>query len=458
MLILLMVLSFYHFNLAYRYDIMANRKKRLAKETALKTKEKQLLSLLKKQKFKQKHQVKVQLNNVLQYLKLEKGYLSPEEKGFVKRLTILKARNSLGYTTILELMQSPRVNFSSLSHYKVLAKALCYIGIFRSFKTWKAPKTKDAAEIWKSLFFHLAVRFKMPKCMEIFCYDYLKGEPTRDECVALFEVLRGVGIHNVPEFKLDLNGKANFHFNHSPVRLDVYEAVWWAKFRSMGLDYSSALLLVESIEAEFLTEWKKWHSDLIFFINRHQASINAKDLRAILRFIIAQKRGHKWIILSSTDDICVPALYPDFSFKGRTVKSVLKYVHNWKIYINKSIEFGRAGNFKISTIQSFRKKCKRETIFIKQIKTISGLVKEGIDMGHCVATYSGSCLSNRISIWSLRLFLPSKKMKKLLTIEVDEADKEIMQVKGKANRLPHIHEKRWIKEWADQVGLSIYGR
>jgi len=44
---------------------------------------------------------------------------------------------------------------------------------------------------------------------------------------------------------------------------------------------------------------------------------------------------------------------------------------------------------------------------------------------------------------------------KLTTIEVNVKLKRIVQIRGKANRLPTTEEKKVISRWADQSGLTL---
>lgn len=46
-------------------------------------------------------------------------------------------------------------------------------------------------------------------------------------------------------------------------------------------------------------------------------------------------------------------------------------------------------------------------------------------------------------------------MEKLLTIEVDTAERQIRQVRGKRNRRPTEKEKEVIQRWATQEGLEL---
>lgn len=60
---------------------------------------------------------------------------------------------------------------------------------------------------------------------------------------------------------------------------------------------------------------------------------------------------------------------------------------------------------------------------------------EGREMRHCVFTYASGCLNGTTSIWSLRVRPENdSKTRRLLTVEVNNSRRAIVQVRGKANQ------------------------
>jgi len=82
------------------------------------------------------------------------------------------------------------------------------------------------------------------------------------------------------------------------------------------------------------------------------------------------------------------------------------------------------------------------------------LFVEGHVQNHCVATYDTSCTSGESSIWTMEVFKDMNTFK-LLTIEVDNAKRMIVQVRGRHNRMPYEHEVAMLKRWASKARLSI---
>ena len=90
----------------------------------------------------------------------------------------------------------------------------------------------------------------------------------------------------------------------------------------------------------------------------------------------------------------------------------------------------------------------------QQLLTVKELRKEGSTHGHCVGSYSRSCVTGRSSIWSLSIEDSLGVSKPLLTIELNR-DKYINQLRGKGNRGPTRYEHSIIQKWMDKEGLQI---
>jgi hypothetical protein len=81
------------------------------------------------------------------------------------------------------------------------------------------------------------------------------------------------------------------------------------------------------------------------------------------------------------------------------------------------------------------------------------LMVEGRVMQHCVYTYLKSCLDRRSTIWTLAYTEGSSVINKTLTIEV--RGNEVVQIRGKVNRLATAIEMGIIKKWAVMAGLQL---
>lgn len=89
---------------------------------------------------------------------------------------------------------------------------------------------------------------------------------------------------------------------------------------------------------------------------------------------------------------------------------------------------------------------------ISQIRKEIDLYEEGQHLSHCVYTYKGSCYNGRCYIFSLRKLEDEEQKKPLITIEL--RNKQVVQAKGKFNRLPDETETQIIRLWAKEMGFS----
>jgi PcfJ-like protein len=80
---------------------------------------------------------------------------------------------------------------------------------------------------------------------------------------------------------------------------------------------------------------------------------------------------------------------------------------------------------------------------------------EGRTLNHCVGTYAPFCLYGQSSIWSLSRKDASGKVKRLLTLQVQNATKEITQARGGNNRLPTAEELGILAAWTEAGGPKL---
>ena len=76
-------------------------------------------------------------------------------------------------------------------------------------------------------------------------------------------------------------------------------------------------------------------------------------------------------------------------------------------------------------------------------------------MSHCVASYASSCVSGRTSIWSLQVRQASGEESRLLTLEVYNPTRQIVQARRKFNALPSEKELSILGRWTAAGGPSI---
>jgi len=148
-----------------------------------------------------------------------------------------------------------------------------------------------------------------------------------------------------------------------------------------------------------------------------------------------------------------------FSLKGRTVASLNRGMKHWHQEVNDLKRFAKKEDFQPSGFaNSLWKKTRLrdgekipyETWAMREIRSPKDLVNEGSTMCHCVGSYYLVVRKGQSSIWSL-----TRNKKRLLTVEVRNKNKTVVQVRGKHNRLPKEKEQTYIQAWAKKNCLNV---
>ncbi len=92
---------------------------------------------------------------------------------------------------------------------------------------------------------------------------------------------------------------------------------------------------------------------------------------------------------------------------------------------------------------------------IQQITSRQSLANEGTEMRHCVYSYGYRCSPGKLSIWSFTTRITGGAFNRLLTLEINNRTRQIVQARGKCNRLPTAAEFKIIERWAGSFELKL---
>lgn len=149
----------------------------------------------------------------------------------------------------------------------------------------------------------------------------------------------------------------------------------------------------------------------------------------------------------------------NFSFKGRTLNSLIRLCDEWHQEQFKKKQQNTVKHWEAWKINDFEfleyldeMRILFKTWTIKQLLSSNQLFKESNVLKHCVSSYVGRCSNNSTRIFSLMC-----DDKKELTIEVfnNQSKFSICQVKGKFNRPPSRKEISIIDKWARKENLKM---
>lgn len=96
-----------------------------------------------------------------------------------------------------------------------------------------------------------------------------------------------------------------------------------------------------------------------------------------------------------------------------------------------------------------------ETWRAVQIRSSKALAAEGNAMRHCVLSYKSQCMHGSSSIWSICHEAFGGVVERKLTVEVGNRNREIVQIRGLANRSARPNEMHILRLWARAAGLSF---
>lgn len=166
---------------------------------------------------------------------------------------------------------------------------------------------------------------------------------------------------------------------------------------------------------------------------------------------------------------------PHFSMQGRTANALLRDMAAWHRELHAArdeskqapVAFNRSG-FKSYRVERTDKRMlpgKRgyteepQIWSITEILSSTDLRAEGKTLHHCVYSYRSQVEAKHVSIWSLAVEDPALDVEKLVTLEVNNLMRAVVQARGKYNRMTSPQEDKVILAWAARNNLSVqYGR
>lgn len=235
-----------------------------------------------------------------------------------------------------------------------------------------------------------------------------------------------------------------------PSDYSVYEAYLWALVHGLGGDVRLFQFVKEAdleskekgrSENEY---WEFWKIVIRFFIDHPELDVS--QFGPVADYIHTRK-----FVMAGPEK-------PNFSMRGRKPASLLREVTRWHEKLGQQFDYEGLewGRIEISDFcyEEILSPGKKREWKISQLCTGNELIAEGNKLNHCVATYADSCMSGGCSIWSMTVETNCISSSHL-TLEILNATKKIVQIRGAHNRLPTLEEMAIIKKWADDENLKI---
>ncbi len=150
---------------------------------------------------------------------------------------------------------------------------------------------------------------------------------------------------------------------------------------------------------------------------------------------------------------------PGLSMAGRTPEALLRQVDEWHARLGRTakggvLQWSRCGIPDFELVEGKRQSRNMCVWRLIELTNSRELEEEGFALGHCVATYASSCQRRISSIWSMRRETATGETR-VLTVELNVKQKEIVQARGVRNRLPEEKELTVLNRWARTAGLTV---
>lgn len=329
---------------------------------------------------------------------------------------------------------------------------------------WK-PRSHNTNRQFSTLAHHLMARYEVPAFMGAAWLRSEKGAHRyRDWYVHM-----GRG-HNIRTAKTlyPMTKAIAHHFTNAPEDLTIEGALIFADVKSLngGRRLVNALMgsrLGQSVERD---EEKRafWLSVYRFLIANPM--LDLRHTGPIIDFLANQKFETHELMIGPGEIEVRPPPQPNLTMSRRTPDSLLRQVEAWhgELRIMRANErrFWRPSGIPGLQLRTGPKDRPEEHIHwrIRELLTDKDLFEEGRRLRHCVGSYSSSCASGAMSVWSMeRRRGEHSRVEAALTIAVD-AKRVVIEARGLANRWANDQEKlvldTWIKKGELKAGPYLH--
>jgi PcfJ-like protein len=244
------------------------------------------------------------------------------------------------------------------------------------------------------------------------------------------------------------------HFLEAPASYSIEHALRWGQIHGLDGDRPLARAVIGSRIGNQFQNDEFWVSVFRFFIANPM--LDRAHFGPIADYLYAQKFERRDVMNAEGGMEVLPPPQPNLVMRGRTPDTLLAQVERWHRVLGQTRGFDNVhfqpSGFKPLEFKTGNKE-DQSTWRFRELRSTSELVDEGKKMRHCVSTYARSCAAGRCSIWTMELH-SRMGIDKRQTIEVAKSG-EIVQCRGKLNRLPTVGELDMVRKWANHAGLTL---
>ncbi len=321
----------------------------------------------------------------------------------------------------------------------------------RLIEDWR-PQSHNPGRQFASLLRHLLADFDVPVFMDA---AWLSDNKLQQAWFV--HIAGGRNIRSAAGLPVPLTKKMAHHFLRAPVTYGIEEALRWGQVHALGGDKRLADALRDTRLVRHFEHNEFWLSVLRFFIAH--PFLDLMHVNPIVDFIQYQRFEQREVFVARGVTETQPPPQPNFSMRGRSPEALLRQVEGWHRRLGRessgaSLQWQRSPMREYSRSEGSSEKGNRRIWTIRELLSARELINEGRRMQHCVASYARSCYAGRSSIWTLEM-CDDIGTHKLLTIEVANVGRRIVQARGKRNRMPSAKELSILRYWAAREDIRL---
>lgn len=326
----------------------------------------------------------------------------------------------------------------------------------RPVESWR-PRSHNARRQFASLLRHLFVEFGMP---EFFDAAWFEGpsESAASHRAWYIRVGRGDNIRtcNLP---IPYTKRMAHYFLTAPASATIVQALRWGQVRALDGDARLAKALIATRLGESFDHDDFWVTVVRWFASHPM--FDPAMIGPVIDYLHYQRFVPQGAFGEGRRLVDLPPAQPNLSMKGRSPESLVAQVYAWHRRLandnsQQAREWRPSGIAPFEFVEGSREKGTIKVWTIRELLGTRALVAEGRKMRHCVASYSASCARGACSIWTVECETADGRTK-CLTVEVRNAARRIVQVRGFANRRPTQRETEILHRWAGVALLSVGG-
>lgn len=334
----------------------------------------------------------------------------------------------------------------------------------RPLEEWTPPVDASPKRQFHHLLRHLFCAYPVPPFFDMAWFEGFGevGVQHRDWFLKI-----GVGQNlRQAELPVRLTEKMAHHTLLAPEHSTIVGALRYGQTLGLGGNADLAQSIAESRLRDTLPDEPFWESVIHFFVNYAEGRLG--QVGPIIDYLYSQKYGETLQLLPDGAVDSCDAPEPDITMKGRKWSALQARMNAWHEQLARDAQRPKSawepsgiGELAIQAPDPGGQMC---LWTVTELLSSIALLREGREQRHCVFSYANACKNGSASLWSLRVRgCDCGNTKRLLTIEVNNARRAIVQVRGRCNRPPAQYRgngrmqtaRLVLQHWAQQEHLHV---